>query len=192
VLGIGLLAAGGVAGWFLARERLLPRRRISAEEELSGHTAALLALAVVALLVVATNPFALIFVLPSLHAWLWLPQLRDARIWMRLAFLAGGLLGPLVLLWSFAVRFGLGWDAPWYLSELFAVGYAPFTSLLIVLAWAAAAAQLATLAVGRYAPYPGVNERPRLGPLRRAVRATVLAVRNRRRASERGPRALEG
>ena len=35
--------------------------------------------ALVALLVVATNPFALIFVLPSLHAWLWLPQVRAGR-----------------------------------------------------------------------------------------------------------------
>ena len=32
-----------------------------------------LALGVVALLVVATNPFALLFVLPALHVWLWLP-----------------------------------------------------------------------------------------------------------------------
>ena len=97
-----------------------------------------------------------------------------------------------MLLWSFAARFGLGWDAPWYVSELFAVGYAPLASLAIGLAWAAAAAQLAALAVGRYAPYPAADERPRLGPLRRTVRALVLAVRDRRRASERGPRALEG
>jgi len=191
-VGIGLLVAAAIAGWFVARERLLPRRRISAEEELAGHTAALLALVVVALLVVATNPFALIFVLPSLHAWLWLPQLRDTRLWLRVVVLAVGLLGPLVLLWSFGVRFGLGWDAPWYVSELYAVGYAPATSLAIGLAWAAAAAQLAALAVGRYAPYPGANERPRLGPWRRIVRAVVLGARRRRRASEQGTRALEG
>ena len=78
------------------------------------------------------------------------------------------------------------------MSELYAVGYAPLTSLAIGLAWAAAAAQLAALAVGRYAPYPSADERPRLGPLRRIVRAAVLAVRNRRRRSARGARALEG
>src|SRR4029077_10125749 len=61
-------------GWIVARDRLLPRRPVLPEEVLAGHTGALLALAVVALLVVATNPFALVFVLPSLHAWLWLPQ----------------------------------------------------------------------------------------------------------------------
>jgi len=187
-----LLAVAAVAGWFVARDRLLPRRRVTAEEELAGHTAALLALGVIALLVVATNPFALVFVLPSLHAWLWLPQLRDARIWARLGLLVLGLLGPLVLLWSFAGRYGLGWDAPWYLGELVAVGYVPFTAVLIALAWAAAAAQLAALAVGRYAPYPSESERPRSGPLRRIVRSVVLAVRDRRRAPERGPRALEG
>ena len=48
------------------------------EEELAGHAAALLALSVVALLTVATNPFALIFLLPSLHVWLWLPQVRES------------------------------------------------------------------------------------------------------------------
>jgi hypothetical protein len=192
LLGIGLLTAAGAAGWLVSRERLLPRRPVTPEEELAGHTAALLALAVVALLVVATNPFALVFVLPSFHAWLWLPQLREVRVWVRVACLAAGLSGPLALLWSFAGRLGLGWDAPWYVSELYAVGYAPLTSLLIGLAWAAAAAQLAALAVGRYAPYPSANERPRLGPLRRIVRSTVLAVRDRRRASERGPRVLEG
>ncbi len=187
-----LLAVAAVCGWLVSRERLLPRGPVSAEEELAGHTAALLALGVVALLVVATNPFALVFVLPSLHAWLWLPQLRAGRLWLRLGVLVIGLAGPLLLLWSFASRYGLGWDAPWYLSELFAVGYAPFTALLVGLAWAAGAAQLCALAVGRYAPYPAVDERPRLGPLRRIVRRTVLAVRDRRREAARGPRALEG
>jgi hypothetical protein len=187
-----LLALAACGGWLVARERLLPRRRVSPEEELAGHTAAMLALGVVALLVVATNPFALIFVLPSLHAWLWLAQLREGRHWLRLGVIAVGLLGPLVLLWSFAVRYVLGWDAPWYMSELVAVGYVPFASLLIGLAWCAAAAQLCALAVGRYAPYPREDERPRLGPFRRIVRRTVLAVRERRRASAEGRRALEG
>jgi hypothetical protein len=188
-LAIALFAAAAVIGWLLVRERLLPRRRATAEEELAGHTAALLALGVVALLVVATNPFALVFVLPSLHAWLWLPQLRDGRLWLRLGVLALGFAGPALLVWSFAVRFGLGWDTPWYVSELYAVGYAPPPSLLIGLAWAAAAAQLCALAVGRYAAYPDRRERPRLGPFRRSVRAVVLARRRRRAPA---PQALEG
>ena len=54
---------------------------------------ALLALGVVALLVVATNPFALLFLLPSLHVWLWLPQVRAARV-SRARSSARGFAGP--------------------------------------------------------------------------------------------------
>ena len=72
---------------------------------------------------VATNPFALIFLLPSLHAWLWLPQVRRRPLWTRLAVLGAGFLGPLLLLGSFAFRYGLGLDTPWYLAELTATGY---------------------------------------------------------------------
>ena len=68
-------------------------------------------------------PFALIFLLPSLHAWLWLPHVRPRPIWTRLAVLGAGFLGPLLLLASLAVRYGLGLDAPWYLAELAATGY---------------------------------------------------------------------
>src|SRR5207249_3801114 len=56
---LGLALLGGI-GWFVTRERLLPRRPVSPSEELAGTAAALLALGVVSLLVVATNPFALI------------------------------------------------------------------------------------------------------------------------------------
>ena len=44
------------------------------EEQLAGETAALIGLGIVALLVLATNPYALLFFVPALHAWLWLPQ----------------------------------------------------------------------------------------------------------------------
>ena len=188
----GLLALALLAGlgWLVARERLLPRRAVRPEEELAGATGALLVLGVVALVVVATNPFALIFVLPSLHAWLWLPQVRERAAWTRAAVLLVGFAGPLLLLGSFATRFGLGLDAPWYIAELFAVSYAPLTALLIVLAWLAGAGQLAAFAAGRYAPYPSVAERPRLGPIRATVRRAVLAARAHRRASETEDRAL--
>ena len=71
-----VLALLGVASWLVVRDRLTPRRAIETEEELAGYTAALLALAVVGLLVAATNPYALIFLLPCLHFWLWLPQVQ--------------------------------------------------------------------------------------------------------------------
>jgi hypothetical protein len=166
-LGVFLVLA--FVSWLVGRERLLPRRRVSSEEELAGQTAALLVLAVVALLTIATNIFALIFVLPSLHAWLWLPQVRYRPAWMRAAVLAVGFAGPAILIGSFAWRFDLGLDAPWYVLELVAIGYVPVPSLLIGLAWLAAAGQLAAVAANRYAPYPDARERPPRGPIRQLV-----------------------
>jgi hypothetical protein len=187
---LGLLA---VAGWLVARERLLPRREITTEEELAGHTAALLALGALALLVLATNPFALVFLLPSLHAWLWLPQVRQATAPVRIGVYALGLAGPALLLGEFAGRYGLGWDAPWYLAELRVVGYVPFIVMPLLVIWLAGAGQLATLAVRRYAPYPEVSELPPRGPIRRVLRGTYLAVHNRRRREpDEAAEALEG
>jgi hypothetical protein len=190
----GLLALGILAflGWLVARDRLIPRRAIRPEEELAGHAAALLALSVVGLLVVATNPFALLFLLPSLHVWLWLPQVRRGPLWARALVLVAGFSGPALMLWSFASRYGLGWDAPWYVAWLFALGYAQLPAFVIVLAWLAATAQLVTLVAGRYAPYPALVERPPRGPLRETVRRLVLAQRRRRRAPEPPRRALHG
>jgi hypothetical protein len=191
----GLLALAVLAllGWLVTRERLIPRRTITIEDELAGHTASLLCLGALSLLVVATNPFALLFVLPSLHIWLWLAQVRGAPIGARLGVLALGFAGPALLLGSFAGRFGLGWDAPWYLAELRSVGYVPFVVMPLLAVWLAGAGQLAALAARRYAPYPSAAELPPNGPLRRVVRSTVLAVHDRRRrASSTVPEALEG
>jgi len=58
----------------------------------------------------------------------------------------------------------------------------------IGLAWLAAAAQLATLAARRYAPYPNSADRG-LGPIRAALRRAYLAQRARQRASEQRERA---
>jgi hypothetical protein len=184
VLTLGVFGSLALAGWFVVRERLLPRRPVSAEEELAGQTAALLALGVVALLTVATNPFALIFVLPSLHAWLWLPQVRHHRLWVRAAVLAAGLAGPLLLLGSFAWRFELGTEAPWYVAQLAALGYVPLPTLVIGLAWLAAAGQLAAVSAGRYAPYPSARERPPRGPVRELIRRLLLLIVTRRRQQE--------
>lgn len=190
---LGLLALSAL-GWVVGRHRIVLRRPLEPEEELAGYTAALLALGGIALLVVATNPFALVFVLPSLHAWLWLPQTRGASPWARAAALAGGLVGPLLLLWSIGARYGLGFDAPWYLLELVSLHYVSPVAFAIALAWCAVAAQLFALTAGHYAPYAARDERPPRGPIRSSVRAVVLATRRRRgghRSQERAVQSVE-
>jgi hypothetical protein len=182
LIGVGVLVLGG---WLLARERLLPRRKLRLDEELAGHTAALLCLGALSLLFVATNPFALIFLLPALHLWLWLPQVRGARPPVRLGVFVLGLAGPALLVGMFATRFDLGWDSLWYLAALRAIGYVPFVVIPLLVIWLAAGAQLAALAAGRYAPYPHAEELPPTGRIRRFVRGTAYAVRNRR-----GPRGV--
>jgi hypothetical protein len=190
LLGLSVLA---LVGWLLTRERLIPRRAITMQEELAGHTVALLCLGALSLLVVATNPFALIFLLPSLHVWLWLPQVRGTPLAVRLGVLALGFAGPALLVGMFATRFDLGWDAFWYLAALRAVGYVPFIVLPLLVVWLAASGQLAALAAGRYAPYPAAVDLPPAGPLRRSLRGSARAVRDRRgRASAGELEALEG
>jgi Peptidase family M28 len=185
--GLAILAA---LGWTVARHRLYPRRPTSAEDTLAGHAGALLALGVVALLVVATNPFALVFILPSLHVWLWLPQVRGRALALRAGVLLLGFAGPALLVWSFATRYGLGLDAPWYIAWLYSLRYAPAPGFIVGIAWAAAAAQLVALSGGRYAPYPSAAERPPRGPIRESIRRLVLA--RRRQAPEADRRAVQG
>jgi hypothetical protein len=177
LLGLAILM---LVGWFVGRQRLIPRRRVTAEETLAGVTAALLSLSVVALLVTATNPFALLFLLPSLHVWLWLPHASGRSRWLRTAVIVCGFAGPALLVGSFAFRYGLGLHAPWYIAELFSLGYAPFSLLLIGVGWIAGAAQLVAVAGGRYAPYPSARERPPRGPFREAVHHVAVAHRRRR------------
>jgi hypothetical protein len=177
-----VLLAG--ASWLVARVRLAATRPATAEEELAGQTAALLALGLISLLVIATNVYALVLFLPSLHAWLWLPQVRDRSRLTRGAVFAAGLIGPALLLGLLGKRFGLGLDTPWYLAELTAIGYVPIVAVVLALAWVAVAAQLLAVSAGRYAPYPGAAEGAPPGFVRTSVRAVVLGLRGRRRRSD--------
>ena len=190
-LGLILLLALSLPAWLVAHSRLTPRRQTTAEEELAGHTAAMLALLVISLLVVATNAFALLFLLPALHIWLWLPHVRTRPIAARLALLAAGLIGPFILVGSFMFRFGLGFDAPWYLAELTAIDYVSIVTFLLTVGCLAALTQLTVIAAGRYAPYPTAAERPPRGPIRNSVRAIVLTVQSRRRGTEDDRQAQE-
>lgn len=189
LVALGVVAA---AAWVVERHRLIPRRPVTAEERLAGDAAALLGLGIAALLVLATNPYALIFVLPALHAWLWLPQVRSGHPLARVGLYAIGLVGPALIPLELALRFGLGFDAPWYVLELVGLHYVHLAAVAISLGGAACAAQLAAVASGRYAPYPAPHERPRFGPIRQLVRAVVFAVRARRRVTEERRRAFGG
>jgi hypothetical protein len=180
ILPLAVLGVFAFVAWLVVRVRLAPYRRTRPEEELAGHTGALLGLGLVALLTVATNPFTLLFLLPSLHAWLWLPQTRASRLPARLGVLAIGLVGPALLLGWFGLHYGLGLDAPWYLTELVVVGFVNPATALIALGWLAVGWQLSALAAGRYAPYPSVSERPPRGPIRETIRRLVLYTRRRR------------
>ena len=190
VTGLALYLSVLGATWLLARDRLMPRRPLGDAEALAGQIAALLVLAVLSLLLVAMNPYSVLFVLPSLHAWIWLPQLRRRPLALQFAVLAAGLGGPLLLVGSFAARLDLGFDAPWYLAQLAAIGYVPFASLLVICAWCAVAAQLAAIVAGRYAPYPSAAERPGLGPGRRLVRTVLLTAHRRRTPASERDRAV--
>ncbi len=192
VLALTVFGIVVLLGWAVARQRLVPRRPIATDERLAGDATALLGLGLVSLLVLATNPFALLFVLPPLHAWLWLPAARARRWPARAALLLIGLIGPALILLSLGIRFGLGFDAPWYLLTLVSVGWVHVPPVAIALGAAACAAQLVAVAANRYAPYPDPGERPPRGPIRELIRAVVLAFRARKRVSEERRQAFGG
>ena len=150
-----------------ARPRLLPRRAGEPRGRAGRpRRGALLALGGVALLVVATNPFALVFLLPSLHLWLWLPQVRDgeavdARRRARRRLRRAGAAARLVrraATGSASTRPGTRWSwPPSATSRCCRWRSRP--------AGSQAPRHLSrALALGRYAPYPARGERPPRGP----------------------------
>ena len=176
VAGLGLVAIAFAGGWALARRRLAYPERASPEERLAGYAVALAWLAIVAVVIGLVKPYALVFVLPSLYAWLWLP-LRT-RIWARSALFAAGLLGPVLGLGVLASQLGLGLpDTVLYVLGLVSVGYVSWTSVVLALAWAAAAGQLGALAFGRYVPYAGGVEPPPAGIVRSFVGSLIVRSR---------------
>ncbi len=174
VAGLAVLVVVLALGWLVARRPLVPNRRPAPEERLAGYTSALTWLGAVAVTVALIKPYALVFVLPSLYTWLWLP-LR-ARFWPRFGIYLAGWLGPVAGLLVLGHEVGLGpADTALYVAGLVTVGYVSLFTVLLAIGWLAAAAQLAALVFGRYAPYAGGVESPPSGP----VRATFGHLRRR-------------
>ncbi len=92
IFGVVALAAAFVVGWIVVRRRLAPTSPPASDERLVGLIVALTTLVVVAVGLAVLQPYALVFVLTSLYAWLWLPL--ESRLTTRVAFFVAGLVGP--------------------------------------------------------------------------------------------------
>jgi hypothetical protein len=168
VFGLFVLAVAFVLWWLVLRRPLVPLKSAAPDERLAGFVVALGLLGLVALGLAVFQPYALVFVLPSLYAWLWLPL--EGRLAARVGVLATGLLGPIVGLVLLGRELDLSVpDAALYVLGLFTVGYLPVGSALLGVAWAAAATQIAAIALGRYAPYAGDAPTPPARALRRTL-----------------------
>ncbi len=147
VVGLLVLAAAAVALWLLLL--LLRRGRPAgqpAEDAIAGYTVAFTALAVIAVVMAVVNPFALVFVLPSLYAWLWLPALQRRAGWLTDTVFGLGLLGPALGLVVLAEQLGLGARTALYAVGLATSGTIPWMLALCGFAWVAVAGQVAALA----------------------------------------------
>jgi hypothetical protein len=168
VAGLSLLVVVLAIGWLVLRRPLAPPFDTAPEERLAGYTAALTALSAVAVVIALVQPYMLVFVLPSLYAWLWLPLAGGLRS-RAIAFLAG-LVAPAAALAVLAAELGLGpVDAALYALGLVTVGYVTSVTVVLWLAWAAVASQFAALAFGRYVPYMHGAEPPPHGAPRRTL-----------------------
>ena len=169
---LALLAIGIslVLGWLVVvREPLAPRDPPTADERLAGHVVGLCLVGAVAIVLAFLEPYALLFVLPALYAWIWLPL--EGRAAPRVALYALGLLGPIVALVVLANGLGLSiFDGALYVVGLATVGYVSPLTVVLMLAWGAAASQIGALALGRYGPYGGGSEPPPPGIFRRLLR----------------------
>jgi hypothetical protein len=157
VLGLLAVAAALLLGWLILRRRLGPAADAAdAEERLAGLVVALALTGAMVGVLAVVQPYALLFVLPSLYAWLWLPLEGSAAV--RIALFTVGLAGPAAGLALLGHEIGLSVPATaLYAVGLFTVGYLSPVSAALVLAWAAAAAQVGALAFGRYGPYAGAS-----------------------------------
>ncbi len=150
VLAVLAIVAGLV--WLRARARLVPRVRATPEEELAAYAVGYVALLLVCAGTALVSPYGLVLVVPSLYAWLLLPQLRRSPGWLTDVVFGIGLLGPVLSLVVLAEQLGLGVRAPLYAAALVTTGVVPWASTILFAAWGAIASLVGAIAAGRYAP----------------------------------------
>lgn len=149
---LAILALVAFLVWLRSRARSLGRAPATAEEELAAYTVAFVALLLVAAGTALVSPYSLVFVLPSLYAWLWLPQVHDAPGWVTDVLFGIGLAGPVLALVVLAEQLDLGARAPLYAASLLTTGVVPWGATLALTAWAAIAGLVGAVASASYAP----------------------------------------
>jgi hypothetical protein len=167
---LGMLVVALAAGvcWLVVRERLVPLSPPRPDERLAGLIVALALAGGVAVGLAVIQPYALLFVLPSLYAWLWLSL--EGRMASRVGLYAAGWLGPAVAIVVLANNLELSvLETARYGVGLATVGYVSTALTFLFLAWVAVAAQVGAVALGRYGPYAGGVNPPPPGPLKRLV-----------------------
>lgn len=172
---VGLVAA---FGWWRAHRILAPGAAPVAAEVLAGYAVSLLALGAIAIATALINPYALLFVLPSLYTWLWLPRVGVRSGWARDCLYGLGLTGIALAVVGVGTQLELGLNTPLYLLSLATLGIISWPTVLILIAWAAVASQLGALATGRYAPLEA--RRPLGGGIVRASEREETDARARR------------
>ena len=156
---LAILAFVASLAWLRSRARLLGRAPASPEDELAAYTVSFVALLLVAAGTALVSPYSLVFVLPSLYTWLWLPQLRRTPGWVTDVLFGAGLVGPVLALVVLAEQLDLGARAPVYAASLLTTGVVPWGATLALTAWAAVAGLIGSVASGSYVPADGSSGR---------------------------------
>ena len=154
-----LLLVAAVLVWLRVRTQLVPRARATPEEDLAAYAVAFVALLFVSGATALVSSYGLLFVLPSLYAWLCLPQLRRAPGWVTDVVFGIGLVGPVLSLVVVAEQLDLGVRTPLYAGALATTGVIPWASTLVFAGWGAIGTLVGAIAAGRYAPVRGSSGR---------------------------------
>ena len=149
---LAVLALAVVLVWLRSRANAHARATADTEDELAAYTVAFVSLLLVAAGTALVSPYSLVFVLPSLYTWLWLPQLGRTPDWVTDALFGAGLVGPVLALVVLAEQLDLGARAPLYAASLITTGVIPWGATLALTVWAAIAGLVGAVASGNYAP----------------------------------------